>query len=175
MAKDNNVYTPLDEKDLQGVWNKHKEIIDGFILSNKYNANNICIDESALLSVITKVDQRRQYFEVFHHLNMSEYKEAALHSFWYVKLRPVNIKTDDTGGLPQEYDCINEKIAVYIILKTLRAALNAKQMSDKKLDELPTKYINELIYSFTYRDISKEALIMLVESIAVFLGLDPDA
>ena len=53
--------------------------------------------------------------------------------------------------------------------------LEEKKLSTQQLDSLPKKYINELVYSFTYRDISKEALILLVESIAIFLGLDPYA
>ena len=46
-------------------------------------------------------------------------------------------------------------------------------MSAEILDSIPHKYLQEAIYSFEYRDISKEALILLVESIAVFLGLNP--
>lgn len=47
--------------------------------------------------------------------------------------------------------------------------------SIEKLENIPKQYIRELVYSFKYRDISKEALILLVESIAVFLGLNPYA
>ena len=53
--------------------------------------------------------------------------------------------------------------------------LKKKKLPTERLDELPLKYIDELVYSLTYRDVSKESLIMLVESMAVFLGLDPYA
>lgn len=41
---------------------------------------------------------------------------------------------------------------------------------DVFFDEL---YIKELEYSFTYRDISKEAMILLVETIAKGVGIQP--
>ena len=61
------------------------------------------------------------------------------------------------------------------LLVSFRCMLEEKNLSTRQLDSLPKKYLNEVIYSFTYRDISKEALILLVESIAIFLGLDPYA
>lgn len=176
MNNENFEYHPLNEEELQVIWDKQKVFIEGFITSNKYDADSIYIDKNAVLAIIVKVDQRRRYFEFFHHLKMSEYKEAALNSFWYVKLHPINIKRIESAeNQLQIYDSINEKLALYIILKTLRAMLEKKHISTKRLDELPPSYIDELIYTLTYRDISKEALIILVESMAIFLGLDPYA
>lgn len=105
---------------------------------------------------------------------MSECKEVALICFWYIKLHPIcavdkSVLENDIKYL----DSINEKLAVYYIIVSLQAMLESRGLSAQKLDELPPKYIKELVYSFTYRDISKEALILLVESIALLLGLDP--
>ena len=50
--------------------------------------------------------------------------------------------------------------------------LGKQNLPNTALDNLPKEYIREILYSFEYRDISKEALILLVESIAVFGGLD---
>lgn len=169
-------YPPLTEEELKEAWEKHSRLIESFIASNKYDLKNIVVDKSAVLSIITKVDQRKKYFNYFHHLNMSEYKEAALNSFWYIRCHPLVICNPElVKNHPQEYDLINEKIALYIILKTLRTMLETKHLSTKQLDSIPSKYICEIIYTFTYRDISKEALIILVESMAVFLGLNPYA
>ncbi|MCM1235691.1 MAG: hypothetical protein NC489_36820 [Ruminococcus flavefaciens] len=176
MNNKNFEYHPLSKEELQAVWEKQKEFIEGFISSNEYDADSIYINKDAVLAIIVKVDQRRRYFEFFHHLEMSEYKEAALNSFWYVKLHPVNFKgTISAEQQSQIYDSINEKLALYIIIKTLRVMLEKKHLSTKALDALPSSYLDELIYTLTYRDISKEALIILVESIAIFLGLDPYA
>ena len=176
MSKDIFRYQPLHETELQALWKKHKFIIESFILNNKYNFNNIHINEDIVMYIIAKVDQRRRYFKYFHGLDMSEYKEVALICFWYIKLRPIYISAEiQSQQSLKAYDSINEKLAVYYLLSTYRCMLEEKKLSTQQLDSLPKKYINELVYSFTYRDISKEALILLVESIAIFFGLDPYA
>lgn len=165
-------YVSLTKEELRIEWEKHKRIIEGFLRQNKYEINKFYIDEEAVLSVISKVDQRRDYFHFFHQLEMSEIKEAALICFWYVKLQPICLRSDQNSRI---YDSINEKLAVYYMLSTFRALLKENKLSQNRLDTLPKKYINELIYTLTYRDISKEALILLFESIAIFLGIDPYA
>ena len=174
MSEKTAKYNPLSEEEVNNIWKKHKSTIEGFIISNNYDANRIFIDDKSIMYIIARVDQRRKYFVDYHNLEMSEYKEAALNSFWYIKLHPLNIaEREFVQNHPDMYDSINEKLALYIIIITLRSALKAKHLPVNKLDDLPLKYIDELIYSFTHRDISKEAMIMLVESMAVFLGLNP--
>lgn len=174
MTDDKYNYIPLDEEEFSAIWSKHKRLIEGFLFENKYDAKKIYVNPKVLTSIIIKVDQRRQYFKYFHKLDMSEYKETALNSFWYIKLHPLNILPHESNKNPPiEYDSINEKLALYIILTTLRAALTEKNLPQERLDKLPVAYLSELIYSFTYRDFSKEALITLVESMATFLGLSP--
>lgn len=176
MSKDNFRYQPLHESELQKLWEKHKFIIENFVINNKYNPTNIYINENIVMAIIAKVDQRKRYFKYFHGLNMSEYKEMALICFWYIKLRPICMASKELSSQDlNAYDSINEKLAVYYLLSTFRCMLNEKKISTQQIDNLPKKYLNELIYSFTYRDISKEALILLVESIAIFLGLNPYA
>lgn len=169
-------YASLSQNELQKRWNQHKNIIEGFINDNSYETNYLYVNEDAVVSVITKVDQRKEYFKFFHGLNMSEYKEAALIAFWYIKLQPIKLRSEQfTHKGLKEYDAINEKLAVYCILRTLRIMLYKSNKPTDELDSLSKKYIKELIYTFTYRDISKEALILLMETMAVFLGLDPYA
>ena len=167
-------YHQLQNDELQKIWDKHRMIIESFLSKNGYDTRNIIINENIILSIIVKVDQRRKYFEYFHKLRMSEFKEVALNAFWIIKLQPISISNSQyIKQQPKEYDSLNEKLALYYIIKSLRAVLKAKNKSDTVLDSLPSKYIDELIYSFTFRDISKEALILLVESMAVFMGLNP--
>ena len=126
------------------------------------------------MAVIAKVDQRRKYFKYFHGLDMSEYKEVALICFWYIKLHPICAVSKEIMQKDMtEFNSINEKLAVYYLLITLKAMLKNENKSIDIVDSLPNEYIKELAYSFTYRDLSKEALILLVESIAMFMGLNP--
>ena len=70
-------------------------------------------------------------------------------------------------------ESINEKFAVYLIIHTIRGILKTIGISDKPLDFLSEEYIYHLIYSFRFRDISKEALILLTETIALMCGIKP--
>lgn len=99
----------------------------------------------------------------------------ALICFWYIKLHPVSIKQNVDNHNSLAYSSINEKLAVNYMFSTYRSMLKTYGLSTKRLDSISKKYVRELIYSFTFRDISKEAMILLVESMAVMLGLDPYA
>lgn len=167
-------YTPLTESELNACWEKHKKIIESFVKFNKYDEQKVYINEATVMAVIAKVHQRRKYFEYFHGIKMSDCKEAALIGFWYNKLRPIcavskTISEDDL----QIFDCINEKLAVYYIITMLQGLLEDKGLSVQPLEEMNQKFLKEMIYSLKYRDISKEALILLVEGIASFVGVDP--
>ena len=168
-------YNSLPEKELQELWKKHASIIDTFLVNNKVDNSLVHVDEDIVLTIIAKVDQRRKYFEYFHQLEMSEYKEMALICFWYIKLHPVSIVQDADSHNAHAYSSINEKLAINFMFSTYRSMLKASGLSTRILDSISKKYIRELIYSFTFRDISKEAMILLVESMAVMLGLDPYA
>lgn len=174
MSDNNFRYTPLTEGEYKDLWQKHTDIIERFIKNNRYDPNDLYVNEKTVLSVIAKVDQRKKYFQYFHGLDMSEFKEVSLICFWYIKLKPICISNDsDSKRQSVGFEAINEKLALYYLLSTYRSMLNKQNLSTKVLDNLPGEYIKEILYSFEYRDISKEALILLVESIAVFLGLDP--
>lgn len=167
-------YEPLSENELQRLWMKHKCIIETFITNNKYDVNDIYVDEDTVMSIIVKVHQRRKYFEYYHGLNMSECKEVALICFWYVKLRPICAVAKEVAEQSQRgLNTINEKLAVYYMIVTLRGMLEEEKISTQQLDDISESYLQELTYSLRYRDLSKEGLILLVETIAVFLGLDP--
>lgn len=174
MNNDSFKYVPLKEEELQEIWGKHKRVIESFIVENEYNNEKVYINKKAVMAIIAKVDQRRKYFEFYHGLNMSEYKEVALVCFWYIKLHPIcSVSKEVFEEDIAEFNSINEKLAVYYLIITLKSILKSKNKSVEIVDSLPDEYLEELTYSFTYRDLSKEALILLVESIAMFLGLNP--
>lgn len=165
-------YLPLKNEEFQVLWQKHIDVIEGFVQKNHYKTENLYVDEKTIMEIIGKVDQRKKYFQYFHSLDMSEFKEVSLICFWYIKLKPICISNEDLRH-KGDFEAINEKLALYYLLSTYRRMLKEQKLSTNVLDNLPSEYLKELIYSFRYRDISKEAFILLVESIAVFLGLEP--
>ncbi len=125
----------------------------------KYDSNvsisSVKVNLESIKDVISRVDKRKYYFKVFHKdMKLSEYKETALYCFWILKLRPFWI-----NGNGFQAEKINEKFCLHMVLCLLKKynnLFNAK-------DGIDIKYANELIYSFRFRDLSKEALILMLE------------
>lgn len=172
MSSDTFKYLPLKNEEFQILWQKHIDVIEEFIQKNHYSTKNLYVDEKTIMEIIVKVDQRKKYFQYFHNLDISEFKDVSLICFWYIKLKPICISSEDLRN-KGDLEAINEKLALYYLLSTYRRMLKNQKLPTNVLDNLPSEYLKELIYSFRYRDISKEAFILLVESIAVFLGLEP--
>lgn len=88
---------------------------------------------------------------------------------------PIDTVSNLSKERQNDLKSINEKFALFYIIVYLKILYkdehndNAERI-DKFFDDL---YIRELEYSFTYRDISKEAMILLVETIAKGVGIQP--
>lgn len=170
-------YVPLSEEKVQVLWRKHIKLIESFIIGNGHDPQLLYVNKEAIISIINRVEQRKQYFKFFHHLDMSDFKELALNCFWYIKLHPI-IACNRRAEEPSEEELqflkgVNEKFAVYFILTEFRALLKKEKLDDQALNKLSDSYIKELVYTFLYRDISKESLILLIETMAILFGLDP--
>ncbi|MDR2577510.1 MAG: hypothetical protein LBC70_01685 [Chitinispirillales bacterium] len=131
----------------------------------------------SIRTIVEQVWKRQIYFRVFHDgvKGMNELKEAALYSFWILKLQPFFISghTDPTNKL-------NVLMALKVLLNGVIAyvaGMNQKE-ADKKAEDSAYKtktfrhnfnqpIIEELAYSFLYRDWSKEALMDLARSLVI--------
>ena len=142
------------------------------------------VNKNILYEVLNKVEQRKEYFQIFHSINISEFKQLALIVFWVIKLKPIFLRYNDEviendfviDNPQNDYVSINEAFGIYIIINGLRSLLNNSNnsSSDELINNFFTKeYINELRYAFYYRYISKEAMILLVETIAKAVGYEP--
>lgn len=152
-----------------------RNIAASFIESNGYGKEDIDVAETKVFQIITKVDQRKKYFAYFHHLDISDFKELALYCFWIIKTQPLFCtKTKLCEKEKIDFESLNEKFALYYLIKKLRSLANGNADTLTKINDFFSKqYIYELIYSFTYRDISKEAMILLVETMAIAIGYSP--
>jgi len=163
-------------------------LIDKFFINNFRGIDNIerifGVDKKVLYEVLNKVDQRREYFRIFHNIKISEFKQISLIVFWIIKLKPIFLKSNDgfsviddhKSDLINDYVSINEAFGIYVIISCLRALVSNSNnnSSDEKITSFFTEdYIYELRYTFYYRDVSKEALIILVETIAKAVGYQP--
>ncbi len=110
---------------------------------------------NTLKDIIIRVHKRKHYFRVFHdEMITSEYKETALYCYWILKLRPLWIDFSDASS-----ERINEKFALHLYI-TLLKKYNEEFSEEDGINKL---HIRELLYSFRFRDITKESMILMLE------------
>jgi len=85
---------------------------------------------------------------------MGELNEGALMCFWIIKLNPFHV-----NGISN--NILNVKIALCLFLNVLHYHTQKKNI---KL-HITEKTINDIYYTFRYRDLSKEAIMILAESL----------
>lgn len=123
--------------------------------SGLYNYRDVQCNLNSVHDIIVRVHKRKFYFKVFHNgMVTSEYKDTALYCYWIIKLRPFWISPDIEFA-----ESFNERLALYLYMMLL-----------KKYDEnfsaedgLNQAHAEELLYSFRFRDLSKEAMILMLE------------
>jgi hypothetical protein len=124
--------------------------------SLKINFSDLAQEDDLIYDIIDMVQRRKVYFHVFHNgMELGELNEGCLWTFWVLKFCPFR---DKTGKLSS----INVKIALSIFVLTVSAY--AKVVS-KKVAVMTPKRAEYLAHAFKYRDISKEALMAIAESL----------
>lgn len=168
-------YEPLTADQWNTEIDHFRNVAASFIESNGYSKSDIDVVATKVFQIVTKVDQRKKYFAYFHHLDISDFKELALYCFWIIKTQPLYCKKDNLSEKEEiEFESLNEKFALYYLIKKFRSLANGNANTLEKINSFFSKqYIYELVYSFTYRDISKEAMILLVETMALALDYLP--
>lgn len=123
--------------------------------SDLYPYELVKININALRDIIVRVHKRKYYFRVFHNeMITSEYKETALYCYWFLKLRPLWIDPCNDSS-----ERINEKFTLHLYISLLKKY--NEDFSEK--DGINTLHIRELLYSFRFRDITKESMILMLE------------
>jgi len=116
--------------------------------------SEIKIYHDTMYEIFTRVEKRRVYFHIYHNeMEMGEMNEGALLCFWILKLMPFH-----SADIPASV--LNTRIAYVIFVNLLKyiASKTNKHVNVKKL------LMDNLLYAFQYRDLSKEAIMALVES-----------
>lgn len=123
------------------------------------------VNQTLLANIIVRVDERKDYYKYYHStekevMQISRGKEIALLAYWIIKYKPFRIK-----GIENEEDFYNNFLCSFneAFAALLIAGFVVEKESSQKALFTPTK-ISTMIYDFFNRDISKEAMIMYVES-----------
>lgn len=157
-------YQLPNEEWLINKYAEFEEFLDECKKKIKIEEYDIEINHVLLFNIFVRIDERKDYFMYFHSeentMHMSLGKEIALEAYWISKYKPFRIKNiKDEAEFTKKYKVsISDVIAAMLIIGFL---------IDKNviLDNYFTpKKINTLIYDLFNRDISKESMIMYVES-----------
>ncbi|MDR3020920.1 MAG: hypothetical protein LBU66_08485 [Treponema sp.] len=146
------IFTKLNDNMARELLGKLNLYLNDF--SRATSITNIVVHENTLLEIFDRIEKRRVYFHIFYNgCNMSELNEGALLCFWIIKLCPFTCEKIQP-------DILNAKIAMFLYNKVLSyvAGKTNKQVC------ITEQKLKDLYYSFRFRDISKEALMLLAGS-----------
>ena len=151
------VFTPLDTPEMKKILEDVIPKLLGNVMPalGVENLSEITMHYEAMFEIFTRVEKRRMYFHIYYNgLQMGELNEAALICFWILKLMPFKHPVISNST-------INTKIAYYFFINTL-FYVAAKKKKKVNVNELLK---DNLLYAFKYRDLSKEAIMALAESL----------
>jgi hypothetical protein len=119
------------------------------------SSTEIMVNQEALYEILTRVEKRRVYFHIYYNkLKMGERNEGALICFWILKLMPFKHEIIPNALL-------NTKIAYTFFINMLfyEAAKTNRKVNVK------SELLKNTLYAFQYRDLSKEAIMAMAESL----------
>jgi len=111
---------------------------------------------NTLYEIFERIEKRRIYFHIYHGgMKMGEINEGALLVFWILKLMPFRVRTLDNT-------VVNTRVAYTVFINLLHYVAN--KSNPKRKVNIKSKLMDETLYAFRYRDLSKEAIMLLAES-----------
>jgi len=149
-------YEPADEETMGRLMNRLQSYIQNIagVLMIDNPADIFCRVE-VLYEIFNRVEMRRLYFYIFHKgIDMGELNEGSLLCFWILKLMPF-----EHEKFPNI--TINVKIASCLFINMLKYVAKKKG----RRVNLKGSTIDYLTYAFMFRDLSKEAIMALAESL----------
>lgn len=162
--EDNTIYVYQDPPD-----EEKKKFFDGLISAfrqyaedNNIDKEKVEFDFKLINEIFIRVDKREDYYIIFHQETyLSEVRKVALIAFWLLKFKPFLI-TSENG---RDYNLnINCGFAAYIMLSAVSEDIEREYKGEKTFS-VDREYLRKLLYAFKYWDLSKEALMLLAETL----------
>ncbi len=106
--------------------------------------------------VVERFERDMERFFRFHPEidTLSLTRQYAYLSYWIVKLKPIHILSRSSL---RRYIRISNEILAFIIL------LSSPEINHYKLRDISRRFINELLYTFRYRNITADNLYLMVQ------------
>jgi hypothetical protein len=149
------IFTPLDKMTIQNMLAKTAIYLYNISDIIKIDHKKIDTSMDTMYEIIERIEKRRIYFHVYYNgCKRGEVNEGALMCFWIIKLNPFHL-----NGISN--NVLNAKIALCLFLNVLHYH---NQKENIKLN-ITEKMVNDIYYAFRFRDLSKEAIMILVEGL----------
>jgi hypothetical protein len=148
------IFGSLDRQTFEHMFRKLEGYLQNLSSVLQFDPSEILFSKQVVLEIIDRVEKRRVYFHVFYDgCKMGELNEGALFCYWILKLHPFYYPNVDSNIL-------NAKISLCLFTNTIYRYSSA----NGKITAISPQYLNDVYYSFRYRDLSKEAIMMMIES-----------
>ncbi|GHV86041.1 hypothetical protein AGMMS50230_16490 [Spirochaetia bacterium] len=148
------VFTDLDMRQITILSSRFRLYLKDFEINN--GLSGIIASPPVIAEICERIEKRRIYFHIFYNCKMGELNEGSLMCFWILKLMPFS-------HLSIPLNELNAKIALYLLNNVL--IYHAKKKGKKV--NISSELYERLYYSFRFRDISKEAIMALSESLII--------
>ena len=154
-------YAPISDQEAFSIAQKIEKAFNNFLDVYGLPADIECLeDKCSIIEMIRRVDKRKAYYHCFHDMSINEHKEVSLYAYWIMKFHPFFI-TDRRFYGSKKASLLNESFAIYLIAGIV---IGAKKL--RHIEFVEHNYTGKLQYSFRYRQLSMEALMLLVESLS---------
>ena len=161
-------FTPVDSVVLKSWMDKLKQYLHNVVAAivGIEKKSDIKFNRSTLYEIFNRIEKRRVYFHIYHNgMKMGEVYEGALLCFWILKLMPFR-----TENLP--VSSFNTRIAYIIFVNMLHYVANKTNKENERKGikkpktrvNIRSKLMDDVMYAFQYRDLSKEAIMSLADS-----------
>jgi len=149
------IFTTPDKATVQNMLAKMANYLHNISDIIRIDYRKIDTSMSVIYETVERIEKRRIYFHVFYEgCKMGELNEGALMCFWILKLIPFHL-----DGIPN--NVLNAKIALCLFMNVLHYQA---QKGKGKLD-MTQSMVDDIYYAFRFRDLSKEAIMILAESL----------
>jgi hypothetical protein len=150
------VFSHIDKYTIDQMLNKIIKLLGNLSSVLGINTAEITYSEDVLIEIVERIEKHRVYFHIFHDgCELGELNEGALLCFWIAKQHPFYHPKISSNTL-------NAKIAICLFTNAIYY-YTEKMKLDKRISK---HFINDLYYSLIFRDINKEALMILAASFA---------
>jgi hypothetical protein len=162
------VFTPIDSSVIKMWMDKLKQYLFNVVsaIIGIEKLSDVKFNRNIMYEIFNRIEKRRVYFHIYHNgMKMGEVYEGALLCFWILKLMPFHTTNVSTS-------LFNTRIAFIIFMNMLyyvsskenqKRAKEGKTRPKTKVN-IKEKQMNDIMYAFQYRDLSKEAIMAMADS-----------